>query len=355
MKSITHLFPLIVVLLCNIRLWISSFSLQNLTQNNTQEVKIEVLEQQVKLLLQKENQALKIKALEQQVKLLLQKENQTLKIEALEQQVKLLLQKVGGNSEYCQLQPDDICGPCTCRDDNRLLSKYYCDCQNLQPRRDCLEFKQYGIVTNGVYKIHQNILKIIQVYCDQTTDGGGWTVVQRRIDGSVNFFRDWENCKHGFGQLQRELWLGNENIFTLILRGLHPRGSKLRIDMTNNKQIKKFAKYENFQIGNANTKYMLHVSGFSGTVAHNAFNTQNQQKFTTFDNDNDNHRSANCGMYHFGGWWFNRCYLAHLNGLYYAAGKMSPLLMIVLYGLELVFIGYQQGLIKIQILCYLLR
>ena len=112
----------------------------------------------------------------------------------------------------------------------------------LGAQRDCLEFKLNGITVSGIYKIHQNILKIIQVYCDQTTDGGGWTVFQRRKDGSVNFFRDWENYKHGFGQLQNEFWLGNENIFTLVLQALYPRGSKLRIDITNNKQIKKYAK-----------------------------------------------------------------------------------------------------------------
>ena len=243
-------------------------------------------------------------------------DSQTLEIKVLQQQVQLLLQKTKVNSEYCQLQPDDICGPCLCRDDDRLLSNYYCDCRNLEPRRDCLEFKLNGITVSGIYKIHQNILKIIQVYCDQTTDGGGWTVFQRRKDGSVNFFRDWENYKHGFGQLQNEFWLGNENIFTLVLQALYPRGSKLRIDITNNKQIKKYAKYENFQIGNAITKYMLHVSGFSGTVADNALNKQNQQKFTTFDLDNDHYQPGNCGSRFFGGWWYNACFLAHLNGLY---------------------------------------
>ena len=44
----------------------------------------------------------------------------------------------------------------------------------------------------------------MQVYCDQKTDGRGWTVIQRRVDGSVNFFRDWVNYKNGFGQLQNE-------------------------------------------------------------------------------------------------------------------------------------------------------
>ena len=61
-------------------------------------------------------------------------DSQTLEIKVLQQQVQLLLQKTKVNSEYCQLQPDDICGPCLCRDYDRLLSNYYCDCRNLEPR-----------------------------------------------------------------------------------------------------------------------------------------------------------------------------------------------------------------------------
>ena len=115
-----------------------------------------------------------IKKLEEQVKQL------SLKIQNLEKEnkyqqkdIKVLHQKTNINFEHCKLQPDNICGPCLCRDDERVLKKYYCDCQNLQPKCDCLQYKQFGVKVNGVYKIHQNILKIIQVYCDQTTDGGG--------------------------------------------------------------------------------------------------------------------------------------------------------------------------------------
>ena len=89
------------------------------------------------------------------------------------------------------MQPDDICSRYLCKDDARVLKKHYCNFQNLQPKRDCLEHKQVGRKVNGVYKIHQNILKTIQVYCDQTIDGDGWAVFQRGINGSVDFFRDW--------------------------------------------------------------------------------------------------------------------------------------------------------------------
>ena len=140
-----------------------------------------------------------------------------LKVNLLIQQVNVLRSEVSTLNEYCKIIPETTCCPCICKDNNKLPSKYYCDCQNLPPVRDCRAFYENGVKINGVYKVHQNNLKIIQVYCDQTTDKGGWTVFQRRTDGSVNFYRDWFNYNVGFGDLANEFWLGNEALFTLSL------------------------------------------------------------------------------------------------------------------------------------------
>ena len=258
--------------------------------------------------------------LEKRISLKMQKLQK--EVEYLQKEINMLHQKTNINFEYCKLQPDDICGPCLCKDDAGVFKKYYCDCQNLQAKRDCLEHKQVGVKVNGVYKIHQNILKIIQVYCDQTNNGGGWTVFQRRTDGSIDFFRDWEHYKQGFGNLQNEFWLGNENIFTLTLQGLYPRGNELRIDMMNAQKIKTSIKYANFHITNAATKYTLHVNGYTGTLA-DALKQHNRQKFSTFDSDNDSESTANCASWLFSGWWFSNCHDSNLNGKYYPGGKMS--------------------------------
>ena len=187
-----------------------------------------------------------------------------------------------------------------------------------------MQHKQVGIKVNGVYKIHQNIRKIIQVYCDQTTDGGGWTVFQQRTDGSVSFFRDWEHYKQGFGSLQNEHWLGNENLFTLTLQGLYPRGNELRIDMMNAKKTRKHVKYANFHIASASTKYTLHVSGFTGD-SFDTLKEHNKQSFSTVDADNDSNSLTNCAFVFCAGWWFHgtSCYHANLNGFYYSGGKMG--------------------------------
>ena len=226
--------------------------------------------------------------------------------------------------EYCKLQPDDICGPCLCKDDARVLKKCYCDCQNIQPKRDCLEHKQVGVTVNGVYKIHQDILKIIQVYCDQTNDGSGWTVFQRRIDESVDFFRDWEHYKQGFGNLRNEFWLGNENIFTSTLQGFYPRGNELRTDMINDKKSRKHVKYVIFHIASASTKHTLHVSDFTGDLS-DRLKRLSKQSFSIFDADNDGNSVRNCGFQFCAGWWFHGAnrYDANLNGFYYSGGKMG--------------------------------
>ncbi|KAK7090667.1 hypothetical protein V1264_010429 [Littorina saxatilis] len=49
----------------------------------------------------------------------------------------------------------------------------------------------------------------ITVYCDQTTDNGGWIVFQRRQDASVDFFRGWTEYRNGFGDLEGNFWLGS--------------------------------------------------------------------------------------------------------------------------------------------------
>jgi hypothetical protein len=56
--------------------------------------------------------------------------------------------------------------------------------------------------------------KPFRVLCDMDTDGGGWTVIQRRGDFNQqsNFFVSWVSYKRGFGDLTRDFWLGNEQL-----------------------------------------------------------------------------------------------------------------------------------------------
>ena len=253
----------------------------------------------------------------------------TLKIKKLEfgsiQQEHQLIgiqERISKSSEYCKLLPNGICGPCFCLDDYELQQKYYCDCQDLTPQRDCLEFHKAGLRVNGIYKVTMNNLGTMQVYCDQTTDGGGWTTIQRRADGSINFYRNWKEYKQGFEKYQNEFYFGNENLYVLTLQSLYPKGSQLRVDMTDWEGNTIYAKYSVFQVGNEQTKYRMHVSGYTGDGG-DSFGYHNDQKFSTYDQDNDE-SSISCSHRSRGGWWYNRCSDSNLNGEYRLYGVPLP-------------------------------
>ena len=101
----------------------------------------------------------------------------------------------------------------------------------------------------------------IQVLCDMTTDGGGWAVFQRRLEGSVNFFRGWDSYKSGFGNLNGEFWLGNDNLHRLTTAD----EVVLRVDLEDFEGDIRYAEYTTFNVSDQSEKYRLSVGGYSGT------------------------------------------------------------------------------------------
>lgn len=73
--------------------------------------------------------------------------------------------------------------------------------------------------------------------------GGGWTVIQKRQDGSVDFNRTWNEYREGFGDLNGEFWLGNENIHKITSQGDY----SLRIDLEDWNNKHKHAFYQIFR------------------------------------------------------------------------------------------------------------
>lgn len=222
----------------------------------------------------------------------------------------------------CQTMQDaqhHLCGNCSCVEDFNLIQKYFCDCRGQPAERDCKEHYIKGQRVNGLYLINYNQGNhhhIAHVFCDQSTDGGGWTVFQRRLDGSQNFFRNWTEYKIGFGQLHREHWLGNDEIFRLT-RHAFIKGSELRIDM----QVKGWpnriwAKYSSFDVNAEHMGYLMHISGFTGSSGvSDRMAYHNNMKFSTYDVDNDQ-QPGSCSLQFYGGWWYNKCHTANLNGQY---------------------------------------
>ena len=176
---------------------------------------------------------------------------------------------------------------------------------------DCKDALTQGQTTSGVYTIQPDNQPPFQVYCDMTTDGGGWTVFQRRMDGSVDFYRNWTDYQQGFGNLSGEFWLGLDKIHRLT-----STATELRVDMRDFEGNSAYAQYTSFSVGDSASKYILTVSGYSGTAG-DSLAEQNGQKFTTRDQDNDAHSGDNCAQIYKGAWWYHRCHYSNLNGLYH--------------------------------------
>ena len=147
------------------------------------------------------------------------------------------------------------------------------------------------------------------------TDGGGWTVFQRRQDGSVDFYRYWTDYENGFGNLTGEFWLGLSKIHRLTKEG----SNTLRVDLGDFNNNTAYANYSTFSISDGSTEYILTVGGYSGTPG-DSLAYHNGMRFTTRDNDNDQYRN-NCAQTHTGGWWYNSCHHSSLNSHYF---KASP-------------------------------
>ena len=144
------------------------------------------------------------------------------------------------------------------------------------------------------------------------TGGGGWTVFQRRQDGSVDFYRNWTDYENGFGNLTGEFWLGLSKIHRLTKEG----SNTLRVDLGDFGGNTAYANYSTFSVSDGSTEYILTVGGYSGTAG-DSLAQHNGMKFSTRDNDNDIHESTNCAQYHTGAWWYFYCADSNLNGRYF--------------------------------------
>ncbi|XP_034073282.1 microfibril-associated glycoprotein 4-like [Gymnodraco acuticeps] len=165
---------------------------------------------------------------------------------------------------------------------------------------------------SGVYTIYPiGSTSAVQVYCDMDSLDGRWTVFQRRVDGSVNFYRPWDHYKTGFGNAVGEYWLGLDTLSHLTLRKKY----ELLVDMEDFDGGKVFARYSSFSVDPEASGFTLHVSGFTDGGAGDSMSTHNRQKFSTFDKDQDSWTS-NCARKFLGGFWYNDCHFANPNGVY---------------------------------------
>ncbi|XP_065354611.1 ryncolin-4-like [Calliphora vicina] len=167
---------------------------------------------------------------------------------------------------------------------------------------------------SGIYKIllEKFNSEPFLVECDAKTNGGGWILIQRRQDGSVDFYREWAEYQKGFGKIDGEFFIGLDKLHALT----NYNGAQELLVVLEDKNEIKHAKYSNFVIGNEHQLYALqHLGDYSGNAGDSLIG-QLGMKFTTRDQDNDIHGTLNCAQEFLGAWWYNKCHASNLNGKY---------------------------------------
>ncbi|XP_028391389.1 uncharacterized protein LOC114516186 [Dendronephthya gigantea] len=182
----------------------------------------------------------------------------------------------------------------------------------------CAHYYKCGMRQDDVYTINPDGMGSFRVYCDMNRDGGGWTVFQRRQDGSQDFFLGWSEYKAGFGDLNGEFWLGLDKIHRLTKSGQNV----LRVDLMDFNGAERYAKYGTFSVADESDKYRLNIGSYSGTAG-DSLDFHNQMQFSTKDSDNDAYSSGSCATNCKGAWWYNSCYKSSLNGPYLGAGSFN--------------------------------
>ncbi|XP_076351396.1 techylectin-5A-like [Tachypleus tridentatus] len=189
---------------------------------------------------------------------------------------------------------------------------------------DCADLRLRGYTdSNQVYSIWPRFFNTpIKVVCDMDTEGGGWTLIQRR--GYYNeipqvFNRSWYQYSVGFGSLKEDFWLGNDKIFALT----NYKDVELRVDLEDFNGKTTYAKFSHFLVLSERRKYQMFLGFYSGDAG-DSLKYHNGSRFSTVDQDNDeNTKSCSSEYGGNGGWWFKTCTNSNLNGVYHKSGKSS--------------------------------
>lgn len=128
---------------------------------------------------------------------------------------------------------------------------------------------------SGIRRIRKDFF----VFCKVTQDDGNWIVISNRYDGSMNFLRNWQDYKEGFGNIAGEFWLGLEKIYQLV--SLKPY--ELRIDMEAFNGDRRTAKYSAFGISSEASGYALNILGHYSGDAGDCLTYHAGMKFSTIE------------------------------------------------------------------------
>lgn len=186
---------------------------------------------------------------------------------------------------------------CDLEEKDRQISEYMEKLEQ-SSAEDCLPFGN----STHLHAIKIRGMEPFLAPCDSRFAGPGWMVIQRRIDGRIDFNRKWKDYKYGFGNVNGEFWLGLERIHRMTTSRRYELYVHL-VSIPNNCFL--YARYDKFEIGSEAEKYKLKLLGkYSGTANDN-LSYHEEMAFTTIDRDNDKAKYMNLASYFGGAWWHN--------------------------------------------------
>ena len=150
----------------------------------------------------------------------------------------------------------------------------------------------------------------------------GWTLIQRRLDGSIGFDRGMQDYLNGFGYPSGEHWIGLTNIRAITIQrnvaffGKAVRPA-IRIDLEDWDGIKNFIEHESFTISPGISGFHIHLLGVRyGMLGMDVLGGEIATDFSTQDRRTGYCRGKWCVGSRTGGWWFGSRLASNLNGVY---------------------------------------
>ena len=215
-----------------------------------------------------------------------------------------------------------------CADSNaEYVYKYSIDHyqrEEVEYPKNCEDIRQTGELKSGVrdiFPFKKDPKKRVSAYCDQTTEGGGWTVILDRkpSEKRENFERGWSDYEIGFGETCSEHWIGLSVMHELTNSS---NCIELLMEMEDYDSKKSVVRYSTFKVGSADEGYVLTLDGFGPADFADSFSSSKGMKFSTKDRDQDIY-DKNCAVEFRGGWWYSKCFGAKLTGFPYEGAHDS--------------------------------
>ncbi|XP_041448259.1 ficolin-1-like [Drosophila obscura] len=164
---------------------------------------------------------------------------------------------------------------------------------------------------HGIYTVQVGELDPFQVSCDAKMAGPGWTVIARRTNKKLHFFRDWEEYKRGFGDITGDFFIGLVRLHAIT----KSQTQELYVHLEDFEGNTRYAQYDEFHIESENESYRMSKLGAFTGDAGDSMTYHKNENFSTYDRDNDNN-SGNCAVERMGAWWYDSCTSSNLFGMY---------------------------------------